>query len=519
MKGLGKLDKTIFGVAVGVYTLIFLFILIAPELAASTVNALVDATLDTFGFVYILAYAFVLVAFLAVGLGRFGKIRLGKDEDRPEFSFFSWMGMLFGAGLGVGLVFYGVSEPVSHFLAAPFAENGTAEAAAHAMRTTFFHWSFLPWCMYGMVGLCIGYFLHRKGLPSLVSSSFHPMLGQRIHGPAGKLINAFSLIAVVCGVSMSLGFAGTQLVSGLSLQYGLPNSFLTICVVLVAIGVLSTASAMRGVEKGIKVISDGNMVVVIFFLIFVLVFGSTSFLIKAFFEGLGDLVAGFPWLLFFSDSYGLVEAKMGYNWVGGWTIMYWAWWVAFAPFVGGFLARISKGRTIREFVIACAVVPSMLCCLWFAFFGGEAISMDLFGGKSIGAEIVANTDNSLFVFLEQLPLSALTIPLAMLLIITLIVTSVNSATYVAGQISAGGDYSPSLVVRAFWGLFIVVNALMFIYIGGLQTLKGTAIILAFPFTIITVLMVVNLYKDLRQTERAEQCAEQAQSMPTTPPQP
>lgn len=500
MKLFGKLDKISFAIAVSIYLCIFLFIIIVPDTAASAVDRVVDFTINSAGFIYILTYTFILIVFVFLGVSRYGKIRLGKDDDRPEFSFFSWMGMLFGAGLGVGLVFYGVSEPMSHFMNAPFAENGTAQAAADAMKTTFFHWSFLPWSLYGMAGVCMGYFLHRKGLPGVVSSSFYPMLGNKINRLPGKLINSFSIVAVVCGVSMSLGFACTQLVSGMNAQYGAPNTFFVICIVTILIGILATASAVSGVEKGIKYISDLNMYIVIFFLIFTFVFGSTSFLIRSFFQSMGDLIANLPGMLFFMDGYGAVEAKTGFNWIGDWTIMYWAWWAAFAPFVGGFLARISKGRTIREFVFACLFVPGTLCCIWFMFFGGEAIAMDLFNNSSIGSTVMANTDNSLFVFLNELPIAGITVPLAMLLIATLIVTSVNSATYVAGQFSAGGEYLPSLQIRTFWGIFIVLNAILFIRIGGLTTLKGTAIVLAFPFILIIVLMVFNLLIELRKSE-------------------
>jgi glycine betaine transporter len=493
----GKINKTIFGVAVVLYLCLFLFIALAPGIAGKTIGVFMDFTLNTVGFVYIAVFLFILAAFLAIGLSRFGKIRLG--EGKPEFSFFSWMGLLFGAGLGVGLVFYGVSEPVTHFMTAPFAESGTAKAASEAMRTTFFHWTFLPWGCYGAIGLCMAYFLHCKGLPTLVSSSFKPMLGEGTQKMPGRIIDAFSLVALVCGVAMSLGFATVQLVSGLNLQYGIPNTFLVICSAAVIIGILATVSAISGVDKGIKYISDGNMYIVLFFLLFTLGFGSTSWLVKSFFENTGNLLANLPWMIFFMDSYGEVAENTGFNWLGSWTIMYWAWWVAFAPFVGGFLARISKGRTIREFVLACVFVPGLLCCLWFTFFGGSAIAMDLFGNKGIGETIMVNTDNSLFVFLAELPISVFTIPLSMLLIVTLIVTSVNSATYVAGQFSAGGDYVPSLGIRAFWGVFIVINALMFIHIGGLPTLKNAAIVLAFPFSIIAMLMVVNLVKDLRKS--------------------
>ncbi len=499
MKLLGKIDYSTFLPAVIVYSLIFLFIMVAPTVAAETVNSLVDLTLNSMGFVYVLTYAFFLISFIGIGVSKYGKIKLGDQDDKPEFSFFSWMGMLFGAGLGVGLVFYGVSEPVSHFMAAPFATDASVVAADDAMRITYFHWTFLPWGQYGIVGLCIAYALHRKKLPGLVSSTFYPMFGDKIYGKLGKIINSFSIIAVICGVAMSLGFACTQFVSGLNVQYGVENSFLVTCIVVVVAGILSTLTAISGVEKGIKIISDSNMYIVLFFLVFVLVVGSTTDLLNVFFESFGALVANLPEMMFFLDANGAVAEKAGYNWVGLWTIMYWAWWAAFAPFVGGFLARISKGRTIKEFMLACVFVPSILCCLWFAFFGGEAINL-INESPALGETIMSNTDNSLFVFLAELPLSTFTIPLSMALIMTLIITSVNSATYVAGQFSSGGEYVPSLGIRAFWGVFIVLNTLMFIYIGGLPTLKSTAIVLAFPFVIITVIMIVNLFKALKSED-------------------
>ncbi len=500
MKILGKIDKTIFGTSVLIYALIFLFILISPKMAEAVVNSVMDFTLSAVGWVYILAYAFITVSFLIIGLSKYGKLKLGKQESKPEYSFFSWMGMLFGAGLGVGLVYYGVTEPVSHFMTAPFAESGTAEAAADAMRTTFFHWSFLPWASYGIVGLCIGYFSHRKGLPGLVSSAFQPMLGEKISKTPGKIIDAFSLIAVICGVSMSVGFAATQLASGLSMQYGLPNNFVTVAIIVLTIGVLATVSAMSGVAKGVKLISDSNMYIVLFFLAFTFIFGSTVFLINTFFQSMGNMVFNLPWLLFFADSFETISSQTGFDWVESWTIFYWAWWVAFAPFVGGFLAQISKGRTIREFVFACLFVPGVLCCIWFTFFGGEAIHMTLFEGSQVCAAAAADLNNSLFVFLKELPVSGFTIPLAILLIITLIVTSVNSATCVAGTFSSGGDFTPSLGLRAFWGVFIALNSILFFSIGGLDTLKNTAIVFAFPFILIMVFMVLNLFKDLKNCD-------------------
>lgn len=500
MKILGKIDKLIFIPAVVIYLAIFLMVFLTPTLAENVLNTLMDVALTTVDWVFIGAYVFIFVVFIYIGFSKYGKMRLGLADSKPDYSFFSWMGMLFGAGLGVGLVFYGVTEPVSHFMNGPFAPSGTVEAAADAMRITFFHWSFLPWTLYGMVGLCISYFSFRKGMPALISSVFAPMLGENnTNGKVGKLIDAFSLIAVICGVSMSIGFAATQLSTGLESQYGIENSFLLICLITILIGFIATITCISGVEKGIKFISNGNMYIVIFFLLFTLIFGPTAYLLRLFMETFGDLIINLPYMMLYTDTYGVAAANTGYGWISGWTIMYWAWWAAFGPFVGGFLANISRGRTIREFVAACVLVPGILCCLWFCFFGGGAIHLDLFQGKEIGAVIMESTENSLFVFLGELPVSQITIPLAMVLIITLIVTSVNSATYVASTFSSGGVGKPSLGIRGFWGVFAVVNAIAFMAIGGLELLKHAAIILAFPFIIIVILMVLNLLKDLKKS--------------------
>jgi len=536
MKLLGKVDKTIFGITVILYACIFLFILLAPDAAANTINGVMNFTLTTLGFVYILGFAFIIIAFIGLAISKYGKVRLG--DEKPEYSFFSWMAMLFVCGLGVGIVFFGVTEPMYHFMNAPFTDSGTAQAGADAIRTTFFHFGFLPWASYGIAGLCIAFFLHRKGLPTLMSSSFHPTLGDKIHQTPGKIIDAFCLIALVCGISMSLGFASVQFSTGISIQYGIPESFLLIVIVAAVIAGVAIVSALSGVSKGIRALSNFNVYIVVFFIIFVFIFGPTSFLLQAFFQGIGDLFAGLPWMTFFLDAYGSTEARVGYDWTGSWTVMYWAWWVAFIPFVGGFLASISKGRTIREYVLACTIAPGLLCFVWFAFFGGGAIYMDLFQDRGIGEVIMTQLESSLFVYLEQLPISAVTIPLAMFLIVLMIITSLDSAAYVAGQYSTGGKYIPPKSIRAFWGVFIALNTVLFVFIGGLSTLRNAAIVLAFPTMIIVILMILNLFKELRANyndyvdivkeeelkEKAEaklqaqaqaQTQEQAQVMPTS----
>ena len=369
--------------------------------------------------------------YLAIGLSRYGELKLGKPEDKPEYSFFSWMGLLFGAGLGVGLVFYGVYEPVYHFITSMYAESGTAAAASDAIKQTFFHWSLVPWSGYGIAGLCIAYFMYRRGLPAMVSSSFYPILGKKaLNGTIGKVIDAFASIAVICGISMSTGFAATQFVSGLSMQYGLDNNILMIAMAVIGIGFVATACCMSGLKKGIKFISDLNLWLVLLLMGFALLCGPTLYLIKTFFQGMGSMIGDFISMMFFLDANQEVASRVGFNWVSGWTIFYWAWWIAFVPFVGGFLADISKGRTIREFVLASVFVPGILCCLWFAFFGGGAIHMTLLGSDvGVGSEYGKSHLKGLRYSNHD--------PISMVLIMTLIITSLFSL-HVLGRFSIGG---------------------------------------------------------------------------------
>ena len=515
MKTFEKIDKPIFGTAVIVYLLIFAFIVFFPS-AGEVITKMMNFTLYNAGEIYILAYAFFFIVLLALAFGKFGRFRLGKEEDRPEYSFMSWIAMLVGAGIGCGLIFYGVNEPMTHFMAPPYAQPGTAEAARDAIRISFYHWGFMPWSAYAMTGLCIGWFVYKRGLPNLVSSGFYPMLGDKIHKAPGKIIDAFSLIAVICGVSMSLGFAAVQFSGGLRTVYGVSDSVWVIFVVVAVVGVLGTFSALKGVEKGIKIVSDINIYMIYFFIAFTLICGSGVFAVKALFQGVGDMVYHLPEMIFFADAYGEVQEQSGFDWVGGWTIFYWAWWVAFAPFVGGFLAKISKGRTVREFILSCVFVPGLLCFVWFAFFGADAIHMSLFEGSDIAEKAVADIDSSMFFYLRELPFSKVTIPVAMALIITLIVTSFNSGTFMAGEYSMGQQGTPTLGIRAFWGVFIVINTCLFISLGGLAILKYTALVLAFPFLLILLVMVLNLRKDMKamyREETAEKTQERQKNIP------
>lgn len=494
-KILGNVDNTIFGGSASIYLALFLFIILAPVTAKKAINSALNYTFTNLGWLYLLGATFLLITLLILACGRYGNIKLGRPGDEPEYSFISWMGMLFGAGIGVGLLYFGVNEPMTHFLNSPFYDNGSPAAAPEALRLTFIHWGLHPWALYCSSGLAIAYFQFRRGLPNRISSCFEPMLGrERLDGPIAKLIDIFAIVATLCGIATSAGFAATQFSAGFARQYGLTSGLALVAAVILIIGLLSTLSAIKGVAKGIKVISDLNLWLVVIMIFFMIVVGPAGYDLRLMLEVIGSYFDKIVATSLFLDSSGDVAAKIGFNWVGGWTVMYFAWWLAFAPFVGGFLANISKGRTVREFILACLFAPSLICFIWFAFFGGTAMEWTISGSISpeTARAMVSSSDESLFIFLSEAPISNLTIIVALCLSMTLIVTSVNSGTYVLALMSGGANLAePSIGNRAFWGVFISLNALLFLWVGGMQALRNSSMVAALPFLFILVLMLIN----------------------------
>lgn len=509
-KIIGSVDGTIFGGAAAIYLVLFLFIISMPAIAEKVIKSALEFTFTNLGWLYLLGATSLLAFLLILACGKFGNLKLGRPEDEPQYSFLSWMGMLFGAGIGVGLLYYGVNEPMTHFLKSPFHENGSPAAVTDALRITFLHWGLHPWTFYCASGLAVAYFQYRRGLPNRISSCFEPLLGrERLNGPVAKLIDIFAIVATLCGVSTSAGYAASQFSAGFAIQYGLPQGRYLVLVTIVVIGLLATLSALKGLTRGIKVVSDLNLWLVLIMILFMAAVGPLVFDLGLMLESVGDYFNKLMATSLYLDSSGELADKMGFNWVGGWTVMYYAWWLAFAPFVGGFLADISKGRTIREFILACLFAPSVLCLVWFAFFGGTAIEWTLSGKISLetAQTMVDSSDESLFIFLSAAPLSKLTIIVALCLSMTLIVTSVNSGTYVLAQMSSGSqEAEPSLGNRAFWGIFISLNAILFLWIGGLEALRGSCLVGALPFLIILLLMTGNMMISLRKERAAPPAA-------------
>lgn len=496
-----NVDKTVFGGSAAVYAFLFLFIVLMPAQAEVAIAETLDFTVERLGWFYLVAFSIVFIVLGYLAFGRFGSYRLGGQDDRPEYSFGSWIGMLYGAWLGVGLVFFGVYEPLLQYAKPPFGEPLSTEAARVAMRSMFFHWGLHPWAIYTATGLALAYFRYRRKMDGRISSSLTCLIGaKRTGGFWGKIIDMLAAVAILAGVATSLGFAASQFCTGLNSQFSLPNTTVTLVAVIC---ILSTISAMKGVAKGIKIASDFNMIIVLALLLFAFIFGPTQYLIKLFFETLGLYINQLPSLSLFMDAGGEAAERTGGDWVGMWTVKNFAWWTAFAPFVGAFLADISKGRTIREFILACAIVPSILCFLWFVCFGGSAIGLIQSGvfPKEMAETLLAVPQDSLFIFLRQFPLSQVSIVVAMVLVLTLIITTVNTATYAMGTIVTTATDEPTVGLRGFWGVFMSLNAFLFIWIGGIFTLRSTSLAAAFPFLVIILLMLASMCKSLRDEER------------------
>ncbi|OUQ88791.1 glycine/betaine ABC transporter permease [Brevibacillus brevis] len=475
---------------------IVLFGAISPELFAAAASQVLKVTTTNFGWFYLIVTFGFLIFCIFLAFSRYGQIPLGSDDDEPEYSLPTWFAMLFSAGMGIGLVFWGVAEPVSHYFAPPAGVTGqTTEAAQTALRYAFFHWGLHPWGIYALIALTLAYFQFRKGAKGLISSTFGPLFGERIHGPLGKGIDILAVIATAFGVATSLGLGTLQINGGLSHLFGLPSSTTVQIVIISLITVLFLLSATTGLDRGIKYLSNTNLIFALLLLLLTLVLGPTSFIFDAFTSTLGSYLNNL-----ISMSLRLTPFTQG-TWVANWTLFYWSWWIAWAPFVGMFIARVSKGRTIKEFVICVMLVPSLLSFIWFSVFGGTALHLEIFDQAPIGAAVQSDISTALFLALEQLPMGYILAVVAILLIITFFITSADSAIFVLGMLSSDGNLDPSNRVKITWGVLQSAIAIVLLLSGGLEGLQTASIVAALPFTVIMVLMCFSLVKALQEEDR------------------
>lgn len=497
---------------------LILWAIVFPADSSTFLSAINSSILDSFGFWYIYAMAFFVVSCLALAIWpASGRLKLGLRDDKPEFSSFSWFAMMFGAGIGIGMLTFATAEPMYHFAQNPATIQGLTEPSSagnvrDAYIWSFTHWGFAAWAAYAIVGLSLGYCSYRRGLPLTIRSGLTPLFGKWMSGPLGHLVDVVAVVATVLGVSQTLGFGVEQFVAGLS-RIGVGDWLFTtaadgsrssstagIIVALIVIMGASTLSALSGVGKGIKWLSNINMGLSFFVLAFFIVFGSTLFGLQALFVGVWDYVVSIPVNMFTvwgKDGTEVGDALAG--WQGGWTIFYWAWWIAFAPFVGLFLARISRGRTVREYVLGALIVPAIMCFVWFALVGGTAIDLEL-SGNAAGVIAGAGQESQLFAMLGVILSPNLAWAMSVVvvvLLLTYLVTSADSAVLIINTINAAGDEGPKARPHIlFWGaaLAFVVGGL--IVAGGLDAIKTAMVIGALPFSMVMVLMCVALIKGI-----------------------
>jgi len=447
--------------------------------------------IDTFGWFYIASVAVFLVVVLSLGFGPAGSLKLGPDDSEPDFPYLSWLAMLFAAGMGIGLMYFAVAEPIQHYIAPPEAASGTINAAREAMAITFHHYGVHAWAIYALVGLSLAYFTYRKDLPLTLRSGLSPLLGKRIDGRLGDAIDIFAVCGTVFGVSTSLGFGVSQMTAGLAYEYGLPDGTLTKIVVIVVVMGAATLSVLSGADRGIRRLSELNLATAVLLMLFVLALGPTLFLLRALVQNFGLYLDHFVMRTFTLYAY---EPR---TWMADWTLFYWAWWIAWSPFVGMFIARISRGRTIREFVIGVLFVPTAFTFLWMTVFGNTAISLDLgTAAGGIADAVQADLSTALFKFLEYLPAAGVTSTLAIVLVGVFFVTSADSGALVIDTLASGGQEDTPRWQRIYWCMLLGVTAALLLVMGGLGALQAATLLAALPFCFIMLLLAAGL---IRQT--------------------
>ena len=486
-------NPLVIGATLFFVVLLVAMILIAPEQTQTLLNAAKSGIFANFSWFYILAFSVFLGFLVILSVSSLGNIKLGNDEEEPEFGFLSWLAMLFAAGMGVGLMFFGVAEPLTHYLSditTGSAEHKQQEALLH----TLFHWGIHAWAVYGTIALALAYFGFRYKLPLALRSCFYPLLKERINGKLGDLIDIMALLATLFGIITTLGFGASQLGAGLhQLGWISENSFSLQIVVITVVMSLAIFSAISGVGKGVKILSEMNLTLAFCLLIFVLVAGPTLYLLSAFSDNIGTYLSNLVQLSF--KTYVYEQEHTG--WFSGWTILYWAWWCSWAPFVGLFIARISKGRTIREFIFGVLVIPSMFGILWFTVFGNTAIWLN--DGEAAGAlgQMISSPETLLFKFLDYLPLSGVTGLVSLVVISLFFITSADSGIYVLNNIASRDKSLAAPRWQAvMWGVLMSVVAIVLMQSGGLANLQAMTLLVALPFAMLMLLMCFSLWKGL-----------------------
>lgn len=479
--------------------------LMFKEQAGQVADTALATISSTFGWFFILAANVFIIAALFFAFSKLGRVRIGGKDAKPEFSTPAWFAMLLSAGMGIGLMFWSVGEPIFH-LSSPspmFGEiaPGSPEAAQAAMGVTYFHWGLHPWAIYAVVGLGLAFFAYNRGLPLTIRSIFHPILGNRIHGFWGNLIDVLSVLATLMGLATSLGLGVKQVNAGLNFLFGVNISPITQVVLIAVITLFATFSVMAGLDGGVKRLSEWNMGLAALLMLFLLIAGPTIYIMSGFTQNLGFYITHLPELSLWTETF------RDTNWQGSWTVFYWAWWISWSPFVGMFIARISKGRSVREFILGVMLVPTLLSFVWMSVFGGSALSLEARGVADIVGAVNADVSTALFAMFEHFPLTNVLSVIGILLVVVFFVTSSDSGSLVVDHLTSGGKLDSPVPQRVFWAVMEGVVAAVLLLGGGLATLQTAAISTGLPFALVLLMIIYALYIGLSQEVYVEEAVQ------------
>ncbi|MDX1455196.1 MAG: BCCT family transporter [Gammaproteobacteria bacterium] len=485
-----RVHRPVFFISASVILAFVIFGAVMPEQTKTVFSVVQDFIITRLGWFYTLSVTFFLGFVLWLLFSRFGELKLGKDDDEPEYSRYTWFAMLFSAGMGIGLLFYSVAEPILHYGSPPDANPETLAAAREAMRITFFHWGLHAWAIYIVIGLALAFFAFRYDLPLTIRSTLFPLLGKKIYGPIGNTVEILAVFGTLFGIATSLGLGIMQINRGLEFLGLMDSSVANQLWLIAGITLAATISVVTGLDGGIRRLSEINLGLGLLLVLFIFIAGPTTFLLMSFPQNLGNYLSSVVSMSFDTDAY------QGQDWQKSWTMFYWGWWISWSPFVGMFIARVSRGRTIREFISGVLLVPTLLTFIWMVVFGNTAIHMELFGNGGILSAVNANVDTALFVMLERLPWASVTSTLAVIVIATYFVTSSDSGSLVIDILTSGGELNPPVGQRIFWALSEGAVAAVLLLTGGLVALQTVAITTALPFCAIMLFICWSLVRGL-----------------------
>ncbi|MFC4737650.1 BCCT family transporter [Bacillus daqingensis] len=466
-----------------------------PETMGNAFAEIQAFMFTTFGWYFQILTTLFFIFAIYLGLSRHGGVRLGSPDEKPEFSRPVWFSMLFSAGIGIGLFFFGIAEPIDHFSAPPVGEGGTEADAVGGVTYTWLHWGLHAWAIYALVALALALQQFRYKAPGLMSTTLSPVFGAKMKGPLGHMVDIIAVFATIFGVAASLGLGAQQINAGLEYVFGVPYNFAVQLLIMMIITIIFVTSAMTGIHKGIKYLSTINISLSGLFLLFIVIAGPTLFLLNMFASSLAHYAATFiPMGMRMSP----VDAQEA-DWTQAWTVFYWAWWISWTPFVGMFIARVSRGRTIREFIFGVILAPSLVTFFWFAMLGGTGIYLELYESIPISDE---SLETALFAALQELPLTTFVSVAAMAIVIIFFVTTADSATFVLGMQSTGGRLNPPPSIKVMWGVLFVSITSILLLVGGLDAFQTAIVVLALPLSIIMIFMCVGIMKILNEEKRA-----------------